>query len=189
MRTHFAASPVLTGSPARDVALTARCERGQLRFDRADLASLGEASYIASALATFVRKKLLDANASFTFETVMSHESKLDLLDRARACGYRTYLYFVAIDDPRVNVQRVENRVRLGGHAVPENKVIDRYERSLALLREAIKRTDRAYLIDNSRRTVERVATFTRTPDGGHDVAFTGETVPYWVAKALPELV
>ena len=80
----------------------------------------------------------------------MSHPGKVDLLKQAQAAGYRTYLYFVATDDPAINISRVRNRVKLGGHAVPEDRIEKRYHRSLDLLMKAIRHTNRAYIFDNS---------------------------------------
>jgi hypothetical protein len=79
-------------------------------------------SYMASALVESMREVLLEWGKTFTFETVMSHRSKVEILQRARDAGYRTYLYFVATEDVEINVARVANRVELGGHAVPVEK-------------------------------------------------------------------
>lgn len=62
--------------------------------------------------------------------------------------GYRTYLYYIATEDPRINVSRVKYRVTRGGHDVPEEKTVNRYHASLALLREAIRYSNRAYIFD-----------------------------------------
>ena len=107
-------------------------------------------SYFASATVDFLRQKLLERRISFTFETVMSHPSKVDLLRHAQTAGYRTYLYFIATDDPEINISRVRNRVKLGGHDVPEDRIASRYYRSLDLLLDAIRHTNRAYVFDNS---------------------------------------
>ncbi len=53
-------------------------------------------SYFASVCADFMRKKLLEARKSFTFETVMSSYDKIELLKLAKQLGYRNYLYYVA---------------------------------------------------------------------------------------------
>ena len=58
-------------------------------------------SYHASVIADYIRHKLLERGASFTFETVMSDRSKVDFICKARAAGYRTYLYFVATETPK----------------------------------------------------------------------------------------
>lgn len=107
-------------------------------------------SYFASVAADFIRQKLLDAGTSFTFETVMSSSDKVDFFCKAKGSGYRTYLYYIATDDPLINISRVEHRTALGGHSVPREKTIARYERSLALLMPAIRCADRAYIFDNS---------------------------------------
>ena len=91
-------------------------------------------SYAAAMIAAFLRAQLMDAERSFSFETVMSHPGKVELLRAAQQRGFRTYLYFVATDDVELNVRRVGVRVQVGGHAVPEQKIRERYLRSLALL-------------------------------------------------------
>lgn len=107
-------------------------------------------AYFASVAADFVRQKLILSNQSFTSETVMSSPDKVKLLEKARHHGYRTYLYYVATDDPIINISRVKYRVKTGGHDVPIDKISSRYYRSLDLLSEAVKYTNRAYIFDNS---------------------------------------
>ena len=101
-------------------------------------------------LADYIRSILLTTCDKFTFETVMSHPSKLDFIRLAKSLGFRIYLYFVSLEDPIMNIARVEARVRQGGHDVPKEKIVNRYERTMNLLLDAIKLVDRAYLFDNS---------------------------------------
>lgn len=107
-------------------------------------------SYFASVAADFIRQKLLQMGKSLTFETVMSSPDKIAFLRAAQLKGYRTYLYFVSTEDPNINIRRVHNRVKMGGHPVPEDKIISRFGRSLDLLMDAIGHTNRAYIFDNS---------------------------------------
>ena len=107
-------------------------------------------SYLAATLAEAVRRELLEEGQTFTFETVMSHRSKIEFMREARARGYRVYLYFVATDDPAINIDRVHRRVLQGGHPVADDKVIDRYRKSIALMTEACEVAHRAYIFDNS---------------------------------------
>jgi predicted ABC-type ATPase len=92
----------------------------------------------------------LETRTSFTFETVMSSADKVAFLAKARAQGFRVYLYYVATEDPLINISRVRHRVKMGGHPVPEDKIVSRYARSLALLMDAVQLTDRAYIFDNT---------------------------------------
>jgi predicted ABC-type ATPase len=101
-------------------------------------------------LADYIRLLLVTTCNKFTFETVMSHPSKLEFIRLAKSLGYRIYLYFISLEDPIMNVARVEARVRQGGHDVPTDKIVDRYARTMNLLLDAIKLVDRAYLFDNS---------------------------------------
>ena len=107
-------------------------------------------SYIASIASSLIRDQLIASRTSFTFETVMSSEDKIQVLQKARNAGFKNYLYYIATDDPAINIQRVRNRVTIGGHPVPEDKIRQRYYRSLDLLLSAIKLTDRAFIFDNS---------------------------------------
>lgn len=99
-------------------------------------------SYYASVLADFIRQALLGAGLSFTFETVMSFPDKVEFLQKAQQVGFRTYLYFVATEDPAINIDRVRHRVEMGGHPVDEDKIVSRYARSLELLFDAITHSD-----------------------------------------------
>lgn len=87
-------------------------------FDRIEVNS-----YHASVLADFIRHGLLDARISCTFETVMSSPDKIEFLHKARQAGFRTYLYYVATQDPEINIARVNHRVRTGGHPVPQDRI------------------------------------------------------------------
>lgn len=91
-------------------------------------------SYFASVLADFIRHQLLAAGVSFTFETVMSSDDKVEFMRKACAAGFRVYLYFVATEDPEINIARVQHRIRMGGHPVPPDKIVSRYHRTLELL-------------------------------------------------------
>jgi predicted ABC-type ATPase len=106
--------------------------------------------YDAAIAADFVRHQLLMQDNTFTFETVLSHPSKLNFLRQAKELGYKNYLYFICTVDPTININRVAQRVVLKGHNVPENKIINRYYSSLALLPSLIPQTYRTFLFDNS---------------------------------------
>jgi predicted ABC-type ATPase len=132
--------------------LFARAQVGLLRVEQNAIvpAQPVPPGYLASIISDFMRRHWLGERASFTFETVMSSGDKIDLLAEAHRIGYRSYLYYVCTETPAINQRRIANRVRDGGHDVPADKIVHRYERSLALLPEAIRLSDRAYLFDNS---------------------------------------
>ena len=140
-------------------------------------------SYLASVIADFLRGRLLESQRTFTFETVMSHPGKVALLEQAQQLGYRTYLYYVATENPRINVSRVENRVRLGGHPVPADKIEERYHRSLDFLLSAIRYTNRAYIFDNSGEGTDR--TWLAEITDGRELELKTDRVPSWFKRAV----
>lgn len=148
-----------------------------------DFSQVGVNSYWASVVADCLRQELLSQRFSFTIETVMSSKDKIRLLEQAQKLEYRTYLYFIATDDPAINVSRVQNRVRSGGHAVPIQKILDRYDRSLGLLHEAIRHTDRAYIFDNSKDGQQH--TWLAEISEGKNLQLKTSEVPDWFTKAV----
>lgn len=111
----------------------------------------------------------------------MSSSDKVDFLKKAQEAGYRTYLYFIATQDPIVNISRVKNRVKLGGHNVPKEKIISRYYRSLKLLSQAVKYSNRAYIFDNSSQKKLWIAQI----NNGKDFEFKSNSIPEWVDRYL----
>ena len=145
-------------------------------------------SYLCARIIDYIRLEFLRLKISFTFETVMSHISKVEFLQQAQRQGFKTYLYYVSTVDPQINIARVKYRVSVGGHAVPEQKIIERYYRSMDLLMQAIDASDRTYLFDNSSNgekaafiaEIESAETLKMNP--------TLEQLPWWFAeKVLPD--
>lgn len=106
-------------------------------------------AYEAARIAEAERRARMAAGDSFISETVFSHASKVDLLADASALGYlvRLHVILVPVD---LAVQRVAERVRRGGHAVPESKIRERYDRLWSHIAAAIKVTDVTEVFDNS---------------------------------------
>lgn len=115
--------------------------------------------YYAALIAGFIRHLLCRSGLSFSYETVLSHHSKIDEIMDARKQGYRIYIYYVCLDSPDVSVRRVHARVKMGGHNVETGKIKDRYTRSLENLLPALLLSHRAYLFDNSKQ-MEMISEF-----------------------------
>ena len=107
-------------------------------------------SYTVALLAEYFRHECLSRLESFSFETVFSHPSKIDILQEARQKGYRTYLYFVATENPQINLTRIASRVLDGGHDVPTDKIVARYKRCLDNAAIAITHLNRVFFFDNT---------------------------------------
>ncbi len=97
-----------------------------------------------------IRSILLEEKQDFTFETVLSTDRNLELLRRAKEAGYEIQAVFVLTCSSDINVRRVQERVRNGGHDVPEEKIRSRYIRSIKNLAKLVRIADRTRVIDNS---------------------------------------
>lgn len=145
-----------------------------------DFSGLTINSYHASVLADFLRRQALRARRTFSFETVMSSPDKVQLLEESRQAGYRNYLYFVATADPQINIQRIANRVKLGGHDVPAEKIRARHARCLSLLAQALPLTHRAFLFDTSEDT-DKPWYFAQVTDGVRlELTSERDEIPIW---------
>ena len=145
LHQHFGSSTLLQKAGLTELARKVQVSGSEIRFG-----TVSVNSYFAATIADFIRRELLSQETSFTFESVMSHHDKVDFMLEAQAKGYRTYLYFVATNSPAINIARVAQRVAEGGHPVPEDKIVERYSNSIALLDRAVAAANRAYIFDNS---------------------------------------
>ncbi len=145
IQSWFANSSLIQRAQLASQVTSIKCRSGLIDFE-----GLSMNSYYASVLADFLRQQLLRTSQSFSTETVMSFHDKIDLLRAAQAAGFRTYLYYVATEDPAINIERVKYRVAHGGHDVPEEKIVSRYHKSLKLLSQAIRYANRGVLFDTS---------------------------------------
>ncbi len=83
----------------------------------------------AARYAENLRERLLQERADFAFETVLSTPEKVDFLKRAA---------------------RIVSRMEDGGHAVPIEKIVSRYAKSLTNALLVARFAERAYFYDNS---------------------------------------
>lgn len=104
----------------------------------------------AAQLAEKQREEHIEQMNEFCFETVLSTERNLRLLERAKEKGYFIRCYYILTADPVINIWRVKSRVESGGHDVPEEKIISRYDRALDLVKDVVKVCDVCHIYDNS---------------------------------------
>lgn len=132
------------------------------------------------------RASLLGMEQSFVSETVFSHASKLDLIASAQRKGFAVVLLVVCLDDPKRLLRRVAQRVQEGGHAVPANRVLARYPRTLENLAQAVHLADMAMLYDTGGPDKNGVNLPTRVAicRGGKTRLLT-DRLPAWAKRVL----
>jgi predicted ABC-type ATPase len=111
----------------------------------------------------------LESRTNFAIETTLSGHNYLRMMLDARQLGFDVILIYVGTTNADINVARVNSRVLLGGHDVPEEDIRRRYERSLANLPIAVERAKYALIFDNS------------TKNGFRPVAHFDQGKPQWL--------
>lgn len=91
-------------------------------------------------------------------ETVLSTDKYRSVVRLAKEHGFEVWLLYVVLDSPARNIGRVRLRVAKGGHAVPDDKIVERYSRSLQQLPWFLEQADRAWIFDNSGETPRLIA-------------------------------
>ena len=135
----------------------------------------------AAQEAELLRGSLLNSRKDFTFETVLSTERNLLLLENAKRSGYRIESVFVLTISAELNVIRVKTRVQKGGHDVPEDKIRKRYSKSLLMLKRLAALSDECVVIDN---TELPEVIYKKDADG--EIYLSND---YWVEADIKELI
>ena len=109
-----------------------------LEFVNADLIASGLSPFLPERAAIKAGRLMLkqihflaDRGTDFGFETTLSGKGYVRLLKDLKSRGYRIYLYFLWVDNIDIALERVADRVRRGGHNVPEKIVRRRFNRGL----------------------------------------------------------
>ncbi len=92
----------------------------------------------------------IKAHQTVGVETVLSTSKYGRLVEKAKQLRFEIHLIYVLLDTPARNIERVRLRVKKGGHSVPEDKIRERYTRSLEQMPWFLEQADQAWLYDNS---------------------------------------
>lgn len=106
-------------------------------------------AYEAAEIASETRDRLIERGLPFIAETVCSHPSKLDLIERAHNSGYYVALHILMVPED-LSVARVAARVAAGGHDVPVQKIRERHRRLWAIVADGVAVADTATFWDNA---------------------------------------
>jgi predicted ABC-type ATPase len=116
------------------------------RFINADLIAAGLSPFAPEAAAIKAGRLMLQEIAacvrhgeSFAFETTLSGLNYLAHIVRWRKQGYHVSLFFLALPDAEVAIARVAERVRQGGHHIPEDVIRRRFAAGLKNFHHAYK--------------------------------------------------
>lgn len=103
--------------------------------------------------------ELAEQRRTFAFETTLSGRGYLALFRSLKASGYKIHVIFLWLPRIDLAIQRVKDRVRRGGHSVPEQDIRRRFDRGVRnLLTDYHSLVDTWTLFDNSQSEPQLIA-------------------------------
>ena len=95
--------------------------------------------------------RLAVARVHFAFESTLSGLGYLSRIGKWKASGYRIEIAYLSLATPQLALRRIAARVRQGGHDVPPQDVLRRFDRSWTNFDRAYKHLADAWTVyDNS---------------------------------------
>jgi len=133
----------------------------RMRFINADLIAAGLSPFAPEPMALRAGRLMLEEiatstarNENFAFETTLSGLGWLRHIRQWRKNGWRVVLYFLALQQVEMAIERVAQRVQQGGHAIPEAVIRRRFVAGSRNFEQHYKPAVNAWKhYDNSNRT------------------------------------
>lgn len=133
-----------------DVTLRLLREEGFKTFSDVPKPLLKELNIRAAELAFADLRNRVARNQPVAVETVLSTDKYTPLVAEVlKRRGQFNFIY-VALSSSRISQTRIANRVRLGGHDVPADKLMTRWQRSLENLPVFASKASHFWIFDNS---------------------------------------
>jgi predicted ABC-type ATPase len=95
-------------------------------------------------------ERAIQERKDFAFETTLGGSTIPGLLSEAAAQGFEVRIWYVGLASPELHIGRVRNRVRAGGHDIPESSIRRRWRHSRLNLIQLLPRVAELRVYDNS---------------------------------------
>ena len=109
-----------------------------------------EANATAWQIGRALLERAIRDRLDFAFETTLGGNTIPRLLREAARSGMDVLVWYVGLKSPELHIERVAARVRRGGHAIPEETVRQRYDRSRLNLVQLLPSLIALRVYDNS---------------------------------------
>lgn len=95
-------------------------------------------------------KNLLKNEDDFMIESNLAKNTDYEWMEKMIKRGYELILFFLCTDDVNININRVQRRIKEGGHSISPEIIIHRYKMSLTYLKGKLYLFKEVSFIDNS---------------------------------------
>ena len=144
---------------------------------------------LANSTAWQIGKQLLEKaiaeRKDFAFESTLGANTMTSLLITAADSGFEIHIWYAGLDSPALNIARVQQRVKRGGHDIPEAAIRRRYETSRLNLIKLLPHVTSLRVFDNSAEAdphtgAAPLPTLVMAVHSGKIVAIDLSTTPQW---------
>ena len=129
---------------ATDIFINADLIAAQLNPQNVEAVAMKAARVMLEQIQTTLQER-----KTFAIETTMASRSYLNLVKQAQLLGYDVVLYFFYLPSAEMAKERVKLRVSQGGHHIPEDVIVRRYDLGIKYFFEYIALVDRWYMYEN----------------------------------------
>lgn len=119
----------------------------------------------------------LSKGLSFTQETTLSGYRTERTAKKAREAGYSVRLYYVGLNTATESLERIQNRVRRGGHDIAHDDVLRRFDGRWEAVAKVLPYCDTAEFYDNDNGFVQ-VAEYRNG-----ELLLVGDHKPLWIME------
>lgn len=127
--------------------------------------------------------KYIVERKSFAMETTLSGKIATKQIKNAKNKGFEIIMFFFALNDINLNIERVRQRVMSGGHNIPKEDIIRREKRVKRNLLNIICFLDQLIVLDNSKNQARMVINYKHNAN-----CFFIDPLPTW-AKEVQETI
>lgn len=119
----------------------------------------------------------IDKCVSFTQETTLSGRKTEATAQQVKELGYHVRLFYIGLDTAAESLARIANRVRRGGHDIPQNDVERRFAGRWEAVEKILPYCDEAEFYDNDNGFV-KVAEYRNG-----ELRTIGKNLPAWITE------
>ena len=150
---------------------------GILSAKRQDIGIIIDADFTDEKTAVQRINEFIEKGIDFTLETTLSNRYILEAIKDARDNNYYIRLYYIAVNTAEESIRRIQNRIRKGGHNVPDNIVLARFQHRLDDLIAILPYCNESFIYDNENGFVEKAEY------GNGRFVMKDNDIPEWLAE------
>ena len=142
-------------------------------------AELGAGAIVGGKAALKKINECIEKGVSFTQETTLSGRKTETTAKQVKELGYTVRLFYIGLDSAAESLSRIQNRVKRGGHDIPENDVERRFALRWEALTKVLPYCDEAEFYDNDNGFI-KVAEYRNG-----ELRTVGRHTPQWLVELM----